>query len=155
MWLFIGEIKMNWIYFFLNGMVSINHSELCISMNFYFHFIQRMDRLVSEFPLFFFFLKTWMHIWFLSKRERESRKEEERELMGMPRGKWSLCNMSQIHQPSIPSASSVQFFQMKMSWVAMWDFTKGKWLALEPLSARSEELGLRLLSPVPPSCYTP
>lgn len=60
-------------------MVSINHSEWCISMNFYFHFIQRIDRLVSEFP---FFLKTWMHIWFLLKRERESREEKERELMG-------------------------------------------------------------------------
>ena len=28
MWLYFGEIKMN--LFFWNGMVSVNHSELCI-----------------------------------------------------------------------------------------------------------------------------
>lgn len=113
-------------------------------MNFYFYFIQRIHRLVSEFPLF---LKTWMHIWFLLKRERESWKEKEREVMRMPRGMWGPDPLG-IRVPASPKSRSALFFQMKIYSFANDEILQDKCLALEPFSGRIEESGVLLLSPV-------
>lgn len=64
--------------FFWNRIVSVNYSELCISMNFYFHFIPRIDRLVSKFPL----LKRLECKSDFSLKKREGGREDKKEAMG-------------------------------------------------------------------------
>lgn len=117
-------------------MVSINHSELCISMNFYFHFVHRIVRLVSEFPL----LKTWMNIWFLFYEEREGGKEKERRWV-MPRGTWRLPTCSRSTSTQGPSIHprfqfSAIFSNQDFPICQWWNFTKEeKWLAQSHLVA--------------------
>lgn len=50
MWFYFGEVEMN--IFFWKRQVSVNNSQLCILMKFCFHFIPRIDRLVSKFLFF-------------------------------------------------------------------------------------------------------
>jgi len=57
-------------------MVSVNQSELCISMYFYFHFIPRINRLVAN--CFFFKDLNATLISLLKRGERAGRRKKGR-----------------------------------------------------------------------------